>query len=342
MPRMIDQYRKLKSDFRTPIKAWLHYHRILSGKIALIDKSGHEFPTSKDDLPIWEEYFSPKQCDVAIEKGLFRISPKDSSQKSYYIQGGNYKITYQPQRFFPEALNNPFFYRLQNAEKKVFSQHGEDGILDELFKMIPHPHQFLIEFGAHDGIKMSNSRYLITCHGWRAFLIEASSKLFAKLALVYPADAKVQVLESFVTVENINQLFKNAGAPKDFEFLSIDVDSIDYYLWEALTDFTPRVVAIECNSVIPPEQDYVVSVEKAFVSGGTALEGASFKSLVDLGRKKNYTLVYMELIGSNLFFVHNDYLKYLDGYTPMDPKLMYQPPQFGALADGAALNHRGY
>lgn len=334
------RYQKLKSDLKSPLHGLLFSYRLLKGHVHLKLKDGSLLETNKGDLPIWKEYFQPKTVRVELQSGLFRITPIQGG-KSYWIQGGNDMISHRPDRLSPQALRAPFFQRLQNAEKKVYSQHGEDGVIQEIFKQVPAPHKFIVEFGAHDGVKMSNSRDLILNHGWKAFLIEADPRFFKKLRNVYRGHNQVQTLFSMVTEENINLLFRGAGVPKDFEVLSVDVDSIDYYLWNALAEFRPRLVIIECNAMIPPNRSYVVAKEKAFSLGGTSQEGASFKAFVDLAKKKGYTLVYTELTGANLFFLDNQYLKNI-GYEEIPVELMYQPPHFGELTGLPTPSGRGY
>ncbi len=328
------------------MKAYLFLMGLLGSKIKLVDINGYEFTTNKDDLEIWNELLVSKTAQVEIEKGLFKITPLDRKFSTYFVAGNNFKINYPKKRFNEDVLKYSYFQVLQNSEKSIYSQHGEDGVIEKLFSYIPAESHtnFIIEFGAHDGIKMSNSRFLIE-KKWNAFLIEADQRLFKKLKKVYPLkgeyNQQVKILNSFVTVENINQLFLDAKVPKDFSVLSIDVDGIDYYLWEKC-EFKPALVIIECNPIIPPDQTYVVSKEKAYEYSGTSKEGASFKSLVQLGKQKNYSLVYVELVGSNLFFLRNDLLKYIPNFEIIPFEKMYQTPQFGVLTNGLALNGRGY
>ncbi len=143
-----EKYSKLTQDFANPFKALLYLNRFLSDPVTLQTKDGHPFPTTKDDFPIWNEYFEPKTCKVEIENGLFKIQSL-KNQSEYLIKGGNYKITYEPKRFFPEVLENQLFRTLQDSEKRVFSQHGEDGVIEKIFQMIPTPHRFVVEFGAN-------------------------------------------------------------------------------------------------------------------------------------------------------------------------------------------------
>ena len=177
--------------------------------------------------------------------------------------------------------------------------------------------------------------------GWQACLIEPDPRFFKSLEQRYHDNPRVTLLNEFIYKENINDLFKRAGVPKDFEVLSIDVDGPDYYLWQALTDFKPKIVLIESNPSIPPGESYVVAEADAFRLSGTAQEGASLQSLYELGRQKGYHLIYIELSGANLFFIHDSCLEYFD-IEGITPDILYQAPQFGALAGGKAPNGRGY
>lgn len=144
-----------------------------------------------------------------------------------------------------------------------------------------------------------------------------------------------------LTIANINQVFNVANVPTDFDFLCVDVDGLDYYLWQALTDYTPSIVMVEYNSIIAPSQSYVMPEHKANDWSGTSKEGASLLSFCKLGKKKGYIPIYTELSGANLFFIHKRH-KTLFDTTDITIDMLYQPPQFGILAGGDAPNGRGY
>ena len=337
----IKRLRKLRSDFQNPWTALVAASGVFSQPFHLKNLSGEQLIVDRSDLPIWSNYFNPQHCTVTIEMDHFRITPDDARLPSYCIAGAHNLLTAQPQRWNSEAFRSPIVKQLEQAEHRVFSQHGEDGILEKLLQQLPAPNKFVVEFGAYDGELMSNSRNLILHHNWSAFLIEASARQYPILQQLYRNNTRVKTLQSFVTPDNINQLFTDAGVPHDLEVLSIDVDSIDYYLWQALTEFEPRIVIIEYNSSITPEKHYVVPEADAFRLSGTSGEGASIRALYELGKHKGYTLIYSELYGANLFFLHNSCLKYFD-YVELTPFDLYQPPQFGLLCGGRAPNGRGY
>lgn len=341
LPRLLSpaRYRRLRQDFARPWQALLAASGIVAGEFDLQTRGGEILRTSRGDRPLWEAYFRPGDCRVEIDKGLFHVLPANPAHADYYVRGASGGFTWQPQRYAQTVP--PVVAELQQQEWSVYSQHGEDGVIQALLQRIPVAHRFVVEFGAYDGVYMSNSRYLIDKQDWNAFLIEADPRFYHQLEQLYRGHPRVTIKQSLITEQNINRLFREAGVPRDFEVLSIDVDGPDYYLWRALTEFEPRIVLVEYNSSIDAGTEYVIPEERIFDWGGTAREGASLLAFYNLGLEKGYQPIYSELYGANLFFVHRDIADRfnLEGITP---ESLYQPPQFGELAGTAAPNGRGY
>ena len=196
------------------------------------------------------------------------------------------------------------FKKLLNkyAEKK-YSQFGEDGILNEIFNRIDDSKldKWCVEFGAKDGVFDSNTYNLIKNHNYSAVLIEGSFKYFKKLEKKFTSK-KIIKINKFVSFDGINSLdniLNDTIIPKNFDFLSIDVDGCDYYIFENLNLFTPKILAIEFNHLIPNEVDFVQ--KKDF----NVKQGSSAKSIINLAKNKNYHLVANTM--TNLFFVHENY-----------------------------------
>lgn len=337
----ISRYRSLRKAFRNPLWALVASAGMLKKTFMLKTNSGSVITVNRDDLPVWGEYFTSKTCKVSIADGLFHVVPNNPKFPPYNIKGTCRCFTHNPQRWNKDAYRYPLVRNLESAEHSVYSQHGEDGVIAALLEKIPVRHKYLVEFGADDGINMSNSRYLIQNGNWAALLIERDQRSFRKLCSLYKRNPNVITLNEFVTADNINEVFRQAEVPNTFELLSIDIDGPDYYAWKGLTDFQPLIVIIEYNSSIPPDREYVVGQSEATTLGGTSREGASILSLYKLGKEKDYNLIYCELTGGNLFFIHESCKQYFD-YIELTPSELYQPPQFGLLSGGVALNGRGY
>src|SRR3989344_894048 len=138
--------------------------------------------------------------------------------------------------------------------KRVTSQHGEDVIIEAIFETITPTNRWCVEFGAVDGQSGSNSWNLINNHDWSAVLVESHPGYYARLKARYAANPKVRTRNLKVSFEGrqiLDKILAEAGAPKEIDLLSIDIDGADYHIWQSLKKFQPRVVIIECNLRIP-------------------------------------------------------------------------------------------
>jgi len=127
-----------------------------------------------------------------------------------------------------------------DISKNRYSQNGEECYIDYILKNIGFGNNFVVEFGAGDGDSLSNSRYFIKEYGFKHILMDYSSG--------------PEVHQEFITVENICDLLKKYECPKEFTFLSIDIDGNDYWvLRKLLTKYSPRLIVCEINGVFPIE-----------------------------------------------------------------------------------------
>lgn len=183
-----------------------------------------------------------------------------------------------------------------------FSQHGEDGIIEKILEILPEKDRYCVEFGAWDGIAMSNTRNLIINKGYSAVLIEGDSAKFEELKRNYAENPNVITMNRFVGFgenDNLDQILKDTPVPVDFDFLSIDIDGNDYHVWKAIKKYRPKVVCIEFNHTVPTEVEFVQPADHSIN------QGASLLSLVKLGKEKGYELVVTTLV--NAFFVKKEY-----------------------------------
>jgi hypothetical protein len=198
--------------------------------------------------------------------------------------------------------------RLQDYESTVYSQGGEDGIIEKLFELIPPTSRYAIEFGAGDGQSLSNVCLLITRHGWRGLLIEGDARQAAALRQFYLDYPGVRTAQAWVFPANVELLFEEHGVPRDLDLLVIDIDSNDYYVWHAIREFRPKVVMIEYNGMFAPPVRMVIDFHPAmYWSGRDAHFGASLQSMYELGKSKGYELVGTNSLGVNAFFVERSY-----------------------------------
>lgn len=195
----------------------------------------------------------------------------------------------EPDPLSPEAL--------QACERSVYSQGGEDGVLQRLFELIGVHNRRFVEFGAWDGEHFSNTARLRLQQGWSGLLMEGSDRARPPL-----------VQREFVSAENVNALFERHRVPARFDLLSIDIDGNDYWVWQAIQASVPRVVVIEYNPLFGLEMARTIRYRAEHVWDETPYHGASLAALRKLGHAKGYALVYTDSWVPNAFFVHRDEL----------------------------------
>jgi len=119
---------------------------------------------------------------------------------------------------------------ISKFDRRVFSQNGEDGIIEMLFRKIGTTNKYLVEFGAQD--REYNGRFLVQIRGWCGLIMDCEKR----------KDSKIK--KEKITAENVNAIFKKYEVPENFDLLSIDIDSNDYWVWKALGNYHPRAVVI--------------------------------------------------------------------------------------------------
>lgn len=219
--------------------------------------------------------------------------------------------------------------RLSRFEHQVFSQGGEDGILEEIFNRIGTTNQRFVEFGVGDG-RENNTVYLL-CKGWSGLWMEGNPKFVQHIqqnqfASVI-ANGTLVLKQTFITAENIEALLKEAAIPAEIDLLCIDIDGNDYWVWKAIQSYRPRVVSIEYNAAFTPQVRWIRKYDAQAAWDGTSYHGASLKSLELLGSEKGYKLVGCSFTGVNAFFVRED-LVADHFHAPYTAETHYEPPRY--------------
>ena len=129
---------------------------------------------------------------------------------------------------------------------------------------------------------------MITKNGWSGILIECQQGQFDTLVKNMSV-FKITPICALVTDANFEKILESTELPKDFDLLSLDIDGEDYFLWDALKSYRPRVVVIEVFSAAPPE-DWMVPERSAIPKMGDDHRGASISVTVELAKRKGYEL----------------------------------------------------
>ena len=161
---------------------------------------------------------------------------------------------------------------LNSYQNNIYSQFGEDGIIQRIFEILPTTcEQWCVEFGAWDGIHLSNTHHLIKNKHWKGILIEGKKSRFKQLAKNFKNNPNVQLLNKFVSFEGENSLDKilyKTSIPTDFDLLSIDIDGNDYWITQKVLEVCkPDIIVVELNPIAETGRPLVmVYNEKIFIS----------------------------------------------------------------------------
>lgn len=203
---------------------------------------------------------------------------------------------------------------LHDVEFKVFSQFGEDGIIQYLIKEtnISQEESIFIEFGVENYLE-SNTRFLLVNNNWRGLVFDGSEQ---KINFIKGQDFywrnDITAVHAWIDRDNINQLIKDADFSGDIGLLSVDIDGNDYWVWQAIDVVNPVIVAVEWNSIFGSEAAISIPYDPKFFRTDAHYSnlyyGASIAAFEYLGKQKGYSLIGSNSAGNNLFFVRNDRL----------------------------------
>lgn len=199
---------------------------------------------------------------------------------------------------------------LRANEFRVFSQWGEDGIIQFLLDHIQIDRKLFIEFGVQNYTE-SNTRFLLVNNKWAGLILEANEDNINYIKndpLYWQYNAKV--VEAFITKDNINDLIEQNGVQGEIGLLSIDIDGNDYWIWQAIDVVMPAIVIVEYNFRFGKDRAVTIPYTENFVRSqahhSMIYYGASLKALYLLAQEKGYVFVGCNSAGNNAFFVRKD------------------------------------
>jgi hypothetical protein len=209
------------------------------------------------------------------------------------------------------ALKDPI--PLSRAEFRVFSQFGDDGIIQYVISRLnlPTSERRFIEFGV-ENYRESNTRFLLLNDNWTGLVMDGSEQHISSIrseALYWRND--LTALSCFITRENINSIIEEAGFSGRFGILSVDVDGNDYWIWEAITVTDPAVVIVEFNGIFGSREAITIPYQVDFLRQKVHYSflywGASLKALCFLAGQKGYVWIGCNNAGNNAYFVRSEY-----------------------------------
>jgi hypothetical protein len=223
---------------------------------------------------------------------------------------------------------------IRDAEFKVFSQFGDDGIIQYILHNVNVDEEIFVEFGVQNYTE-ANTRFLLMNNNWSGLVME-SDQSDVEYILKDPISWKYDLtaVNALVTMDNINEILLEHGISSYPGLLSIDIDGNDYWVWKAISVIDPVVVIVEYNSVFGLEHAITVPYDPTFnrteKHHSNLYWGASLRALMQVGKSKGYAFVGCNSAGNNAYFVRNDRL---GGLKEVSAQLGYVESKFRESRD---------
>ncbi len=216
---------------------------------------------------------------------------------------------------------------LNNYEKKIYSQNGEDGISEKIIDLLygnDKNNKYYVEFGVENGMEC-NTRILREKYNWNGLLMDGSNE-----------NTNINLQKEFLKKENIVELFKKYNVPNHINLLCVDIDFNDFYLTnEILKKYESDIIIVEYNATHLANEDKIVIYNSTQMWDYTNYFGASLLSYTKLFNKYNYTLVYCNKNGVNAFYINNKFIDKINKIINAgDINKIYRPSTYGLGPNG--------
>jgi len=218
------------------------------------------------------------------------------------------------------------FEHLWDAEVKVFSQWGEDGILDYLCEELGISKPKVLEIGAGN-FRECNSRFLAENRNASVFAVDGRDDLSSAInqkSLRWKTH--IFSMQEWITPENINNVIKIAQESMlGIDIFSIDLDGNDFWILDEANLHGVSIVVVEYNplfgsklEVSVPRDDKFDRTTKHF---SWLYYGASIKAFIKTLSQKSFVFVGTNRVGSNGFFVRQSIVNNIKLKLPRDLSL---------------------
>jgi hypothetical protein len=200
------------------------------------------------------------------------------------------------------------------------SQNEEDGVTLALLKLAGTPNRTFVEIGS--GASGGNSGVLAQEFGWRGLMVDIDEAKIAKARAKFGANDRVSFEAVAVTPKNINALIEHHGLAGEVDLFSLDIDSFDYWVLEAMTACQPRVMILEYNGNFGAERSLSIARDTDMSKAVKGFHGASLVALTKLAAAKNYKLLACDESGTNAFYLRDDLCPEI---APVAPEMAFRP-----------------
>ncbi|MGO4501958.1 MULTISPECIES: hypothetical protein [unclassified Dyella] len=229
--------------------------------------------------------------------------------------------------------------RLEDVEFRIFSQWGDDGIIQWLTAHLNFPSKTFVEFGV-ENYRESNTRFLMMNNNWSGLIMDGGKQNIEEIiGSEYYWRYDLTAKEAFIDRENINELLRSSRLPTDIGLLHIDLDGNDYWILNEIDAVVPTLLILEYNSVFGLDRAITVPYDKSFqrsrAHSSNLYFGASLRALHQLASAKGYAFVGCNSAGNNAYFVKRDALNATVCEIPLEQGFVLSKFRESRAPDGA-------
>ena len=209
------------------------------------------------------------------------------------------------------------FEHLHQAEFRVYSQWGEDGILNYIFNVLDITKPKIFEIGAAN-FQECNSRFAAEFRNASVYAVDLHPELVQEVQnMDISWKNHIFPVQDRVTPDNIQ--FHEAEARRlmsGIDVVSLDIDGNDYWCLKEMNLEGVSVVVVEVNplfgtdiSVTIPRNDYF---DRSTAHHSNLYFGMSYMAATNLLEDKGFKCVGSNLAGNNIFYITEPLLHKFD------------------------------
>ena len=270
-----------------------------------------------DETYIWNVYDIYRHLSIVDEcsildilKNTTPITAKWDVRELKNIQQKELVLT---AKIFANSVADKKISSIEEAEFQVYSQFGEDGIIQWLIHNVDIKNKTFIEFGVEDYTE-SNTRFLLMNNNWTGLVMDGSENsinCLKRWESFWRYD--LTAVAAFITKDNINALIRGGGFRGDMGILSIDLDGNDWWILNAIDCVSPRILICEYNNIFGAEKKVTIPYDAGFIRTkkhySNLYWGCSIAALCVWAENNGYYYMGSNSAGNNAFFVRKDCIK---------------------------------
>lgn len=222
----------------------------------------------------------------------------------------NLKINFGMNNIIQNRKKYHLVTNIRECEVKIFSQNGEDGILDYLLNQLKIYEPNFVEIGVGD-YEEANTRFLYEIYHRNGIIIDCEINFKKKvLSNINLWKGNIKIVEEFVSSKNIQSILRQNVNFK-VDVFSLDIDGIDYWILEKIDNNYSKICVVEYNSVFGSDFDISVpnleDFDRSKYHYSSLCYGMSLKALIRIMKSKGYYFVGTNSLRNNAFFVSNEF-----------------------------------